>query len=129
MFGTTFFADNISGGGIDSYTVLMLHLDNSVIDSGYSPKTITNNSVTFSNSIYKFGGYSGQFDGTASYLSTPLVSDFQFPNDFTVDLWIYPTALPLVWSYIIGTENWSAGGAGWAITLDSLGKIGFDVVS
>jgi hypothetical protein len=76
--------------GIDSYTKLMLHLNNNVIDSELAPtKTITNNNVTFNNSIYKFG-YSGVFNGSNSYLTVPNSSDLQFGSgDFCIDSWVY----------------------------------------
>ena len=53
--------------GIDSYTKLMLHIENNVTDSA-AGKTVTNNNVTFSNSVYKMGGYSGVFNGSNAYL-------------------------------------------------------------
>jgi Concanavalin A-like lectin/glucanases superfamily len=78
----------------DSYTTSLLHMDG------------TNNSTTFidesgriwtssgnakiDTSISKFGGASGYFDGTNSYIATPYTSDF--PNgteSFTIDYWIY----------------------------------------
>ena len=51
----------------DSYTKLMLHMENNVTDSA-AGKTVTNNNVTFSNSVYKMGGYSGVFNGSNAYL-------------------------------------------------------------
>ena len=42
----------------DGYTKLMLHMKNNVTDSA-SGKTVTNNNVPFSNSVYKIGGYAG----------------------------------------------------------------------
>ena len=45
----------------DSYTKLMLHMENNVTDSA-AGKTVTNNNVTFSSSVYKMGGYSGVFN-------------------------------------------------------------------
>ena len=51
----------------DGYTKLMLHMENNVTDSA-AGKTVTNNNVTFSNSVYKMGGYSGVFNGSNAYL-------------------------------------------------------------
>lgn len=77
-----------ASGGIDSNTKLMLHLDNDVTDSESVAKTVTNNAVTFSNSTYKFG-YSGVFDGSTSYLSTPDHADFDFSGgNWTIDSWV-----------------------------------------
>jgi hypothetical protein len=44
----------------------------------------------------KFGGVSMSFNGTATgYLSYPDSPDWFFgSNDFTIDFWIYPTAVP-----------------------------------
>jgi hypothetical protein len=70
----------------DSYTKLLLHLDNDVIDSETTPKEVTNNDVTFSTDS-EFGTYSGIFNGTSSYLSVLSNSDFDFgTGDFTLDL-------------------------------------------
>ena len=75
--------------GIDSYTKLMLHLDNDVTDSETTPKTVTNNAATFSNVTYKFG-YSGVFNGTSAYLTIPNSADFNpGSGPFTIDFWAY----------------------------------------
>jgi hypothetical protein len=74
--------------GIDAYTKLILHLDNDVTDSELIPKTVTNNNVTFSDTVKKFG-YSGVFNGTNSYLEVPDSDDFNFgTNPFTIDFWV-----------------------------------------
>ena len=76
-------------GIVDSYTKLLLHLDNNVDDSELTPKTVTNNGATFSASVKKFGGYAGSFNGSSSYLSVPDSDDFNFGSgDFTIDWWI-----------------------------------------
>jgi hypothetical protein len=82
-------------GFVDSYTKLLLHLDNNVTDSELTPKTVTNNSVTFSGSIKKFGTHSGIFDGGSTYLRVPNTDgDFNFgAGDFTIDFWIKPNNL------------------------------------
>jgi len=50
-------------------------------------------SAALSTTQAKFGATSGYFPGN-SYISTPQSSDFDFGNgDFTVDGWIFPTAL------------------------------------
>ena len=36
----------------------------------------------------KFGGASGLFDGAGDYLTIPINSDWNFNEDFTIDLWI-----------------------------------------
>lgn len=80
------------GGGIDSNTGLMLHLENNATDSSTGAKTVTNHSATFSNSVFKIGSYSGLFNGSNAYLSTPDHADFRLSNsDFTIDLWVRGT--------------------------------------
>ena len=59
----------------DGYTKLMLHMKNNVTDSA-SGKTVTNNNVTFSNAVYKMGGYSGVFNGSDAYLSLADICGF-----------------------------------------------------
>ena len=120
MFGTTFFADNSYGiGGIDSYTKLMLHLDNNVVDSEITPKTVTNNGVTFSNVISKFS-YSGVFDGSTSYLTVTNSSDFNFDANFTVDLWLNMEDNSVNMEPICNGDL-SSGDNGWGIYYESIG--------
>ena len=74
---------------VDAETVLLLQLDNNVTDSELIPKTVTNNNVTFSSSIKKFGTHAASFSGTNSYLSVPDSDDFAFGSgDFTIDTWV-----------------------------------------
>lgn len=101
-------------GGIDSFTKLMLHLDNNVTDSENTPKIVTNNSVTFSNSVFQFGGFSAIFNGTTGYLSTPNSSDFNFPADFTVSFWMYPAALSGT-RVIMGNVDYNVPSGAWGI--------------
>jgi len=85
----------IPGTSVDYNTKLLLHINNDVLDSSPSAKTMTNNSMTFADNIYKFGGYSGAFDGATSYLSVPDSADWDFGNNnFSVDFWIRYTVLP-----------------------------------
>jgi hypothetical protein len=78
--------------GIDTYAKLVLHLDNNVTDSEITPKTVTNNNVTFSDTVKKFGSHSGVFNGTDSYLSVPDSDDWDFvgnnTDSKTIDLWV-----------------------------------------
>lgn len=88
------------GGGIDSYTKLMLHMNgvnNSTTfadSSSFAPKTVTpNGNAKISTTQSKFGGSSGYFDGTNSYLSIPASSDFLLNGNFTIDFWVYFNSL------------------------------------
>jgi hypothetical protein len=59
-----------------------------------SDLTVTNNGVTFSDTIKKFGSHSGVFNGTTAYLSIPDDDDFTFGSgDFTIDMWIRFTSV------------------------------------
>ena len=76
-------------GTIDSYTKLLLHLDNNFVDVA-TAKTVYNTGVTFSNSTYKFG-YSGVFNGS-SHFNLDADADFNFgTGDCTVDFWMNTT--------------------------------------
>lgn len=71
---------------------LLLHLDNNVIDD--TGKTITNNNVTFSDTVKKFGTHSAIFNGTTSYLSVADSDDWDFgTGDFTIDAWVRFTSV------------------------------------
>lgn len=49
--------------------------------------------VKISTTQSKFGGSSIFFDGTGDYLTLANNSAFNFSNDFTVEAWVYPTAI------------------------------------
>jgi len=74
-------------GGIDEYTVLMMHMDGDQSDSQH---VVTHNGdPQFSTAQSKFGGSSMNFDGTGDYLSIPDHAEWYFgSNDFTIDCWV-----------------------------------------
>jgi len=73
---------------VDAETKLLLHLDNNVTDYELTPKTVTNNNVTFS-TTNKFGTHSASFNGSTSVLSVPDSEDFNFGSgDFTMEAWV-----------------------------------------
>jgi hypothetical protein len=76
--------------GIDSYTKLMLHLDDVLTeDDSYYNHTVTNTDVTSDTVNYKFASGSGAFNGN-SWLKAEASEDFNFgTDDFTIDFWIY----------------------------------------
>lgn len=84
--------------GIDSATVLMLHMNgnsgsSAFIDSSWYPKTITAFAgVSMSVDTKKFGTSSGYFNTANSYLQTTESSDWQLGTDWTIDFWMYPTS-------------------------------------
>ena len=77
----------VGGGGIDSYTELMIHANEAdgtagtgIIDFSLTPKTITaNGNAQVDTSQAKFGSGSVLFDGTGDYLS---VSDDHGVSDY-----------------------------------------------
>ena len=96
----------------ESYTKLLLHLDNNVTDSSLITKTVTNNgsNVTFATTGGKFSYYAIFPGNNAYYLHTPKHSDFDMgAGDFTIDLWFYPTRLNGVSSdYLCGQADAAA---------------------
>lgn len=100
---------------IDSYTKLLLHMDDALL-SDASGKTVTlNGNVARSATQSKFGGYSAYFDGSNSTISVASSSDFAFgTGDFTIDCWVYSTNITagpviLSQSYATGNGNYSIG--------------------
>jgi hypothetical protein len=81
-------------------TALLTCADNRLIDDSINNLTITRSGDT---SVQRFSpfnpvsvtptSYSGYFDGTGDYLTVPSSSNFTFPADFTIEMWLYvPTA-------------------------------------
>lgn len=99
--------------GIDSYTKIILHGDeNPLVDSSYSPHTLTlNNGIGRSSSQSKFGGYSISFDGINQSIAVADSNDWYFGSgDFTVDCWVYFTAFTNSISFI--SSQWGDGSLG-----------------
>ena len=70
--------------GIDANTKLMLHLDNSLVDSAGS-LTVAG-SVTYSDTVKVFGTHSASLNGSTSYISVGDSLDFDFSGgSFCVD--------------------------------------------
>lgn len=83
-----------TASGNDSYTKLLLHLENNVTDSSPSARAVTNTAMTFDSTYKEFGSYSGKFNATTSFLSIADSDDWNFGSgDFTIDGWVYPLAL------------------------------------
>ncbi|WP_297419493.1 LamG-like jellyroll fold domain-containing protein [Clostridium sp.] len=105
---------SLIGGGNDANTKLLLHMDNNFTDSSASNITCTPSSVGFSNSIYKFGGYSAYFNG--GYLVS-VVSLVGYPS-YTLDFDVYMTGN--TGGYTFFTAN-SAGAISGVSTTTSFG--------
>ena len=64
------------------------------IDASGNALAITNNgTVTQSASYFKYGSYSASFNGTSQYLSATSTTALYFTGDFTMECWVYPTAV------------------------------------
>lgn len=110
----------IIGGGIDAYTVLMLHCDGAdesttFTDSSASAHTVTAvGNAQLDASYKKFGTASGLFDGTGDYLTVPDHANWNFgTGDFTIDFWWRPSAVsatnPFCGQYVDNNNTWSFG--------------------
>ena len=108
---------------------LLLHGDGTnggtvFTDSSSSPKTIVRSGgTTTSTTQSKFGESSLYFNPINNYspgtnlYTTAGFSDFSFPGDFTVELWVYPLSMGGTWgSFLIDTRGADlAVGTGWAM--------------
>jgi hypothetical protein len=85
-----------AGGGIDSYTVLMLHADGvngstTFTDSSLTtPHTVTaNGNAQINTAQFKFASASGYFDADGDCLTIPDDADFDLSGGvWTIDFWV-----------------------------------------
>ena len=115
-------------GGIDSNTVLCMHMDgaddgNVWTDSSTSGHTITNTNssgspIVTKTGIKKFGTASGYRPGNANSLNIPDSTDWHMAGgDFTIESWVYSTGIPS--DQWILTQNDASGNASWGIHIDT----------
>ena len=81
-----------------SYVTALLHMDGNNGSTSFTDvkghAVTANGSAQISTAQSKFGGASGYFNGTTSYLSTPNATDLDFyTGDFTLEFWVRPTQL------------------------------------
>lgn len=88
-------------GGIDGYTVLMLHCDGQDGSASFTDSSFSNHPVTpygnaqIDTAISKFGNAAALFGGNGDYLSIPSGNDWNFgAGDFTLDLWVRFNTMP-----------------------------------
>jgi len=93
------YVSTISGGGLDSYTKLLLHMD----DTGLTDSSATGHTTTLvgnaqrSSAQSKFGSYSMLSDGSGDYLTVADHSELQFNSvAFTLDFWFRLTNVPAI---------------------------------
>jgi hypothetical protein len=87
-------------------------------------KTVTaNGNAKVDTSQSKFGGASGSFDGTNSYLSTADSSDWNFgTGDFTIDFWVYPNTLTTT-GLVSATVLIPSPAGAWKLGMSSSGAV------
>jgi hypothetical protein len=65
--------------------------DGLVVDHKTGAPWVKNGGVTLSNTQSKYGGYSCYFDGNGDYLTGDGSNNYDFPGDFTIEMWAYRT--------------------------------------
>ena len=101
---------------------LYLPFDSDVQDTSANNHTVTSvASATISSTQSKFGGNSLSLNGTSQYLTIPDDDDFKFTgNDFTVEMWVYPTTLQQCGLY----SQWGSGSnRSFKITMTGSGNV------
>ena len=86
--------------------------NNNITDASTNNHSITVNGDAYAGTFspYRSGGYSTYFDGSGDYITTPSNTSFDFgTGDFTIEAWIYPTALSgnhlIVDTYVSGDNG------------------------
>ena len=100
-----------------NYTTLLLQADSdgtdNQVDASSTGTTVikVGNPTSTALTPYHPGGYSTYFDGTGDYMTIPHDTGFDFgTSDFTIEAWIYPTALSSN-RLIVDTYNASQAGS------------------
>ncbi len=119
-------------GGNSTSTTSLLHFDGANAsttftdsNAGGSAHTWTaNGSAQLNTSTPKFGSAAGTFNGTTDYIQTPNHADFVATTAYTIEMWIYPTAVAAFDTTIMNSSN--AGSFGpWLLQIDSNNKFRF----
>lgn len=113
-----------------NYCVLALPLwDNgtgtlATTDLSPSPKTITNNGVTWQTTIKNFYGGASSFNGSSNYMTGGSNSDYAFgTGDWTFECWVYPVSLPTYSTIATTRPNNGAFAGAWHIGYGADGAI------
>ena len=75
--------------GNDTYTKKLMHYDDNLTNSASGSSLTFSSSISYDNSIYKFGTHSASFNGGSGYYAnTSNYSDLSFGTSvFTIDFW------------------------------------------
>jgi len=82
--------------------------NNTFLDGSTNNFTITRNGNTTQGTFSPFSqtGWGNYFDGTGDYLTTPSTSSLSFgTGDFSVEMWVYPTALSGTHNLFVNTSS------------------------
>ena len=86
-------------------------------------KTITvNGDAKLSTAVKKYGTASLVLDGVGDYVSVPPQPDFNFESgNFTLECWVYPTAVPTAgqYAFVMGQSKAGAGNSSCGLYLGS----------
>lgn len=111
--------------GIDRYTKLMLHMNDSSFKSrdGRIPVNVGN--VSLDTSVKKFGNGSAKFTSIMNqYLEFPYSQDWHFGNeDFTIDFWFRAVTLNGKWVTFYEQRNSTTEYCPVLITLNNLNEL------
>ena len=91
---------------------LLLHMDSNFSDSSSNNLTMTPTNATISTLQSKFGGGSGLFNGSNTYVKTLTANPLNFgTGDFTVEFWFYMINTTNTEQTVIagGSSGWQSG--------------------
>jgi hypothetical protein len=109
------------------YTTLLLSADsqtaNNVSTETFTDSSNNNFAVTSTGTPYQgsfspfptTGTWSNYFDGTDDYFTIPNSSNFDFPGNFTVELWFNFTSTPAAAAQTFVSNYKTGGSMGWAL--------------
>lgn len=115
------FAPGFRGGapvtpGIDSYTKLLLHCENTTDVAG--SHTVTATGATVSSSQAKFGSSSFSYNGSGQYHTITSDSNLVFgTGDFTVELWFYLNSNATEQALISCRNTGDSGNHSWILKI------------
>lgn len=105
------------------YVTALFHFDNALTDAT-GTVSLTNVNGTYSNSVYKFGGYSLSLNGSNAYVYAASPGNAaKMAGAFTLEAWIYPTSFNASYSAIFDCRASSGSANGFIFDLHPDGKL------